>query len=121
MRCRGLMFGIVLLAVGGWFSILAAPSHAIGYYNLPGNCCQWWGYGYGPGYHAPMVLGPVTHDGSWHDRVIRLPYAPQPQCRGYGCVGWNDGESTLEGASPTPAVQRPVEPTPAALRPRILQ
>jgi hypothetical protein len=100
-------FAVLLL--GAW----AAPcASAIGYWNIPGNFCQWWGYGNGPGYHAPMVLGPVSHQG-WHDcNLTRLPYPPKPAnyCNG-GCGGDANfgeyGQPTVLEAQPTPAAFLP--------------
>ncbi|TWT89649.1 hypothetical protein Mal64_00260 [Pseudobythopirellula maris] len=52
---RGLTVGMLFL--GGAF-LFAADAQAVGRWNLPTSSNQWWGFGYGPGYHAPMVLGP---------------------------------------------------------------
>ena len=67
----------------------ASAVSAMGYWNLPGNCCQWCGCGYSGGYHAPFVLGPINGGccEAWNE--VRLPYAPNPYacapCHG-GCV-----------------------------------
>jgi hypothetical protein len=38
------------------------------------------GHGFGGGYHAPLMLGPVKFDG-WHlANNVRLPYSPAPCC-----------------------------------------
>ena len=70
---------------------------AVGYWNVPGNFCQWHGYGFGAGYHAKFVLGPITcHDYFAHNEV-RLPYAPQPPYSCYcqnGC-GYGYGQPSL--------------------------
>lgn len=65
----------------------ATPAYALGYWNLPGNAAQWWGYGWGGGHHACFVLGPVSHHGAFSHRHVRLPHAPQP------AYGWS-GECT---------------------------
>jgi hypothetical protein len=62
----------------------ATPAFAVGYWNVPGNVAQWWGYGWGAGHHACLVLGPVSHKGAFAHNHRRLPYAPQPD---YGCYG----------------------------------
>lgn len=72
------------------FAVLsaAAPGYAIGYWNVPGNVAQWWGYGWGGGHHACLVLGPISHKGAFDHHQTRLPYAPRPTygwCNGYSC------------------------------------
>jgi hypothetical protein len=72
---RGFAVVLVLLST-------VKPALAIGYWNVPGNVAQWWGYGWGAGHHACYVLGPVSHKGAFAHHHRRLPYAPQPA---YGC------------------------------------
>jgi hypothetical protein len=60
----------------------AIPAHAVGYFNVPGNVAQWWGYGWGAGHHACFVLGPISHKGSFAHNHVRLRHVPQPA---YGC------------------------------------
>jgi hypothetical protein len=67
----------------------AGPAYAVGYWNLPGNTCQCWGYGWGAGHHACFVLGPITHNGAFAHNEVRLPYAPQPPYTCYGCDSYN--------------------------------
>ena len=55
---------------------------ATGYWNLPGTFCQWSGYGFGGGYHAPLMLGPITYECLSTPNDVRLPYAPNP----YACA-----------------------------------
>jgi hypothetical protein len=78
---------------------------AVGYWNVPGNVCQWNGYGFGAGYHAKFVLGPITvHDCCAHNEV-RLPYAPQPPYSCYcqnGCgYGFDQPSVLAPSAAPT--------------------
>jgi hypothetical protein len=95
-----------------------APSaaQAIGYYNVPGNCCQCWGYGCGAGYHACLLLGPVSYHDCCNHGVERLPYAPCLRCGyagcGYGC-GCNVGEPSLLEPSVAPAQLPAPTPEPA--------
>jgi hypothetical protein len=90
---------------------------AAGYWNMPGTSSQRCGCGYGPGYHAPLVLGPVGCDGWSGPHVVRMPCAVNPYGCCYGCSACGDcgadfGEpSTLEGhVAPSAPV---VEPVPA--------
>jgi len=52
------------------------PAQAVGRWNLPSAACQWLGYGYGPGYHAPMLLGPAHKAPVARHGVRRLPQPP---------------------------------------------
>src|SRR5205085_3377931 len=62
---------------------------AVGYYNVPGNVSQYVGYGFGGGYHAPLVLGRITCDGLCARNETRLPYAPEPcSCACFGDPDW---------------------------------
>lgn len=118
--CAALAVGLSLVA---W---APATAWAIGYYNLPGNFCQCFGYGNGPGYHAPLVLGPVSCHGCCHHGVERLPSAPCSPYAGFGCgygcgdCGCDVGEPSLlePTAEPMPAPGPMLEPapTPAAFR-----
>jgi hypothetical protein len=67
---------IVAVSAVVLLSFTARPASAIGYWNMPGNFCQCFGYGWGPGYHASMVLGPPTCEGIFAHDVVRLPAAP---------------------------------------------
>ena len=49
-----------------------AGRRPIGYYNLPGNFCQCFGYGNGGGYHACLVLGPANCGGCCDQHEVRL-------------------------------------------------
>jgi hypothetical protein len=124
---RRMRFVGAAIVVAALASAMMHRASAIGYFNLPGTCCQWNGYGCGAGYHAPLVLGPAHWYGHpWHS-VVRLPYPPcssgcNRECSG-GDGGWgcNVNEPTrLEPVvapttAPGPAVEEPV-PAPAAFR-----
>jgi hypothetical protein len=90
--CFGLVLGVACLGVTG------QPALAVGYWNLPGNFCQCFGYGWGPGYHASMVLGPPSCDGIFAHDVVRLPAAPSP-------AGWSAVQG--HGYAPPPMFDRP--------------
>jgi hypothetical protein len=87
---------------------VVAPSHqagAVGYWNLPGNVCQLSGYGWGAGYHAKFVLGPIHCHGCCAHNEVRLPYAPQPPYSCYcqsGC-GYGFGQPSVLSPSVAPA------------------
>jgi len=73
----------------------ASSASAMGYWNLPGNFCQWLGCGYSGGYHACYALGPINGGccNAWNE--TRLPYAPNPYAcapnYGAGCGGYGRG------------------------------
>jgi hypothetical protein len=100
---------------------------ATGYWNVPGNCCQWLGCGYGGGYHAPFILGPMTCECLHPPNEIRLPSAPNPYacapryndgCGGNGCRA--DGPTMMApSVQPAPAPAPESLPPPAARRPTI--
>jgi hypothetical protein len=102
---------------------VAASAQAVGYWNVPGNLAQWWGYGWGGGHHACFVLGPVTHHGAFMHHHKRLPYAPQPvyDCYDGCCYNYDfrqPAPSTTPDVLPLPepavapdtAFPAPVEP-----------
>jgi hypothetical protein len=90
-------------------------SRAAGYFNMPGNMMQRTGHGYGAGYHAPLILGPIKFDG-WHVRnEVRLPSAPRASCAcagGGDCGQMMETPSMMQGVVPTPAVPSALEDTP---------
>jgi hypothetical protein len=95
----------------------AEAARAVGYWNVPGSTWQWWGYGCGAGYHAKLVLGPISvHDALAHNEV-RLPYAPQPPsyCGYYGCACDYGQPSVLTpGVQPENILPASVEVAPEA-------
>jgi hypothetical protein len=95
--CRSVWLAAVLLTF-----MTAGPAAAIGYWNLPGNFCQWAGYGNGGGYHACFMLGPITHEGWATPNEVRLPCPPNPACAGCGYAPCGCGNVTgREFASPS--------------------
>jgi hypothetical protein len=63
---------------------IASTAAASGYWNVPSSFCQCMGFGWGAGYHAPFVLGPITCDRWCAHNEVRLPYAPVSS---YSCYG----------------------------------
>jgi hypothetical protein len=107
-------FGVAHLIIG----LVATPATAIGYWNVPGNVCQCWGYGNGAGYHAPLVLGPVSLKGCLAHNEVRLPYAPAPPYCWTRCGGSEScceiGEPSMLESEALPGPTRaaaPVTPT----------
>lgn len=75
-----------MLRVQGWTALAvaavaaAAPGKACasGYYNMPTSMQQCLGVGFGPGYHAPLILGPAMKARIASHRVQRVaaPLSP---------------------------------------------
>jgi hypothetical protein len=101
-------------AIATALAIVTTPTlaHAIGYWNVPGNFCQCWGYGWGAGHHACLTLGPVSHEGLCAHNQVRLPYAPQPPHACYGDPGYNfdfrQPAHAVTYGHPIPAVEQPI-------------
>lgn len=95
-----------------------------GFPPMPSTCAQWWGYGYGPGQHAPMLMTPKAEP-ERGPRYIRTrdecalaspaPYAPIG-CYGNGCNcgPYGNGEGYLPGAGPMVYPQPTMAPASAA-------
>jgi hypothetical protein len=101
----------------------ATPAGATGYWNLPSTFCQCMGIGWGAGYHAPFVLGPVRCDGWCDHKEVRLPHPPATPCGYYGNWGCNchvGQPSRVESAVLPPPVPAPV-PVSALFAPPIEQ
>lgn len=81
-----------LLAAGALLVTPAERADAVGYWNLPGNVCQWTGCGFGGGYHACFMLGPIEPAGWGDPHEIRLRCAPTPACGGCSCGGCGCGD-----------------------------
>jgi hypothetical protein len=75
-------------------------ARAPGFPPMPSSWAQWWGYGYGPGHHAPIHTTPKRDAPDRGPRYIRTDacslcypeaYAPVG-CYGdgRGCVGFGD-------------------------------
>ncbi|MEO1497213.1 MAG: hypothetical protein AAFV43_08695 [Planctomycetota bacterium] len=68
--CVALASLTLILAIGD-------RAAAAGRFNLPTSLPQCLGVGFGPGYHAPMLLGPAMRAGTESQQVRRLPAAPR--------------------------------------------
>lgn len=104
-RWRGLASALVILAAFG----SARLAHAVGFYNMPGDFCQWTGHCFSGGYHAPLVLGPVRFDRAVFPNVTRLSQAPNP----YGCApycGYGGGYGTDNAGATVMPLETPVMP-----------
>jgi hypothetical protein len=77
------VFAAVLLVV----ACSAASAGAAGYWNVPSTFCQCMNVGWGAGYHACLVLGPINCDGLCDHKELRVPYPPtsSPSCCGHCC------------------------------------
>ena len=56
-------------------AVAAAPAGAFaaGWFNMPTAIEQCFGYGYGAGYHAPLLLGQPHKAKIASQRIVRLP------------------------------------------------
>jgi hypothetical protein len=80
----------LILAIAA--AVLAAPASGAGYYNMPTSLPQCLGMGFGPGYHAPMVLGPMMKAGIASQPVKRVPAALAAPYGGFDAPAvWSDG------------------------------
>ncbi len=90
---------------------LATPTLGAGYYNMPTSLPQCLGMGFGPGYHAPLVLGPKMKAGIAAQPVQRIPaaLAPPADCGFDAPTFWSEGPQKVlsvepsHGAMPTQA------------------
>lgn len=91
----------------------ANAASATGYWNLPGNMCQWCGCGMSGGYHASFVLGPPTGGclAPWNE--TRLPNAPNP----YGCAPYCGGSTNGGYGPPMERIEGPPAQLPAPQEP----
>jgi len=118
---RGVRSNILVSTTIGAALVLTSsiPANASGYWNMPSSFSQHWGYGFGAGYHAPMILGPIRWDGWQAPNEVRLPYSPSVPYGCDGCLncGADFAAPTLMEPAPAPAM-----PTtgPSARRPREL-
>jgi hypothetical protein len=95
----------------------AMPALAVGYWNVPGNVAQCWGYGWGAGHHACLVLGPISPKGAFAHNHKRLPYAPQPD---YGCYEGCTFNYDFRHSPPSVPVEYQPSPSPPTLTPDAL-
>ncbi|HEY3391476.1 MAG TPA: hypothetical protein VGK58_02125 [Lacipirellulaceae bacterium] len=100
-------------------STCASPVEAAGYWNVPSNFWQCAGCSCGGGYHAPLVLGPMSWHGWCSKNHYRLPYPPAP---GYGCRHCDAGfeQPAIMEPMPQPAIA-PVAPAAQMRRPLFLR
>jgi hypothetical protein len=129
MHRRSLISCLAVVSAVVFGAARIEQAQAAGYWNVPGTFAQRAGHGYGGGYHAPLILGPVRCDGWGLGAPTRLPSAPSPY---YGCGSYGDcgrvveAPSSMEGVVPTavpaptpmpsaaaPVETRPAEPAPA--------
>ena len=88
---------LVAAALVGVALIGAPPANGAGLWNMPTNLRQCLGYGHGPGYHAPMVMGPRITSETASKSVKRVRYAPKPH---YTSGGFSSSMATLQSHSP---------------------
>src|SRR3954451_15675032 len=97
-----LAFAATVIVVFYW----GAVTQAVGYFNLPGTLLQYSGHGFGGGYHAPLILGPVQF-AVWHlpnQRHVACAPAPICGCSTYGdCGGPLEAPSSIDGVVPMPS------------------
>jgi hypothetical protein len=100
---------LVLTLFGATLLISAATNsaQATGYWNLPSTFCQCIGCGYGAGYHAPLVLGPISCEGWIAVNEHRRPHAPAPPCAGFDYGSYDFAQPTLMEPLPQPASPAP--------------
>jgi hypothetical protein len=117
MRRRSLISYLTIVSAVVFGAVCVERTPAAGYWNVPGTFAQRAGHGYGGGYHAPLILGPVRCDGWGLGTPTRLPCAPSPY---YGCASYGDcgrtaeATSSMEGVVPTTALAPTPMPSAAA-------
>jgi hypothetical protein len=107
---------VACLTVVGAVACYSRAAQAAGYFNMPGTHAQRAGHGFGAGYHAPLLLGPMRLDGLGLGNQVRLPCSPAPYC---GCALCGECGQMMEtptampGAVPTAAPAEAPAPTSA--------
>jgi hypothetical protein len=102
------------------YCLLSSVASGFGcnHWDMPSTSAQCFGYGYGPGHHAPMVR-PSHHCRHHQQRAPR--YVAAPRC-GYACGGYNCCPTTSRGMGTqymqpgmmrTPEMAPPAEPLPS--------
>lgn len=88
-----------------------SAASAAGYYNMPTSLRQCLGMGFGPGYHAPLLLGPSLKAGTATKPVTRLPMPLAPPAT----AGFTATPTLFSGAEfpyvPTGMTEQPVSPS----------
>ncbi len=56
-----------------------AQGQSLGRWRMPSTPAQFFGYGYGPGHHAPMVRMPCQRP-AYVNRTVVVPTCRQPYC-----------------------------------------
>jgi hypothetical protein len=100
------------LALAAWLPPGEAWGWSAGRWNMPSTPAQYWGYGYGPGHHAPMLRMPCCRPPC----LPRLEFTsdcPVPLCStcgidGGGPVMHREMVSPVE-AGPTPEPLPPMQ------------
>lgn len=94
-----------LLSVAATVCLLSSEARgwSSGRWNMPSTPAQYFGYGYGPGHHAPALRMPCCQpmDGP---RVVFTPDCPQSYC--HSCGMYSPG-STLQRELGSPAESLP--------------
>lgn len=87
-----------------------ANGWSAGRWNMPSTNAQYFGYGYGPGHHAPMLRMPCCHPNDGRRLAFTLD-CPQNQC---STCGMHYSPSTMyrEVASPVEVGPTPAPPMP---------
>ncbi|QDU55623.1 hypothetical protein [Aeoliella mucimassa] len=98
---------VVLLAAGAY----CGSAHAAGYWNVPSTPYQFVGTGFGPGHHAPMMIGPRWKNSVASPGVRRLPSTPSnpPIVWGMSCLGCQqEGPVQAWPGEPIPPMAPPI-------------
>jgi hypothetical protein len=110
---------LVSLIVGGMLS-WGPAAHATGRWNLPSTVPQYFGYGHGPGYHAPRIRMP----GHSPSRVLCLVKTPIPDssrnCDSRETLGQSVPASRMDtppthGSMPNSTISSPERQAPAPM------
>ncbi len=112
MRRRNLIVCLVVACAVVSGDACTGQARAAGYWNMPGTHAQRAGHGYGGGYHAPWILGPVRWDGWGLGTPTRLPCAPSPYC---DCASCGDGGRMVEAPSSMEGIVPTTAPAPAPM------
>lgn len=67
--------GLLIVSVG---LVIGSEANASGFYNMPTSLRQCLGVGFGPGYHAPLLLGPMMRGSVAAQPIQRLPQPLSP-------------------------------------------